>query len=295
MRAAPSVKLGRWTGEDVALDEVERELAKLRSASAGQEAPLLRTSVMTHLAWAPEEWASAARAVLAGLGERHPSRTILLVPHPRARRDAIDATVSLEAFPLEEKQICTEVIELRLQGSLAKAPATIVSPLLVFDLPVFLRWRGLPPFGEPELEQLVGVTDRLVVDSCEWPDPAVGYAELPAYFERAAVSDLAWARTLGWRRELAELWPGIKKLERLRVTGPAPEALLLAGWLRSRLKRDVALQRVKAGTLEAIGVDGLAVRTPPGDPKTPSDLLSDELDRFARDRAYEDAVRAAAA
>ena len=53
-----------------------------------------------------------------------------------------------------------------------KAPASIVTPLLVTDLPVFLRWRGELPFGAPELEQMVGVCDRLVVDSREWKDPA---------------------------------------------------------------------------------------------------------------------------
>jgi glucose-6-phosphate dehydrogenase assembly protein OpcA len=293
MAVAPGT-LEHWVGEDVSLAEVERQLGEIRAASADQGYPLLRTSVMTHLAWVPEPWLPAARAVLAGMGERHPSRTIVLVPHPRARRNAIDASISLECFPLEAAQICTEVIELRLQGRRAEAPATIVTPLLIFDLPVFLRWRGPLPFGSPPLEQLVGVTDRLVLDSGEWPDPAAAYPELPAYFGRAAVSDIAWARTLGWRRQLAQLWPGIRRSERLRVLGPAPEALLLAGWLRARLRRDVRLEHVPSSKLEAVHVDGEPVQAPPGEPKTASDLLSDELDSYARDRIYEEAVTRAA-
>src|SRR5205814_2400580 len=68
-----------WTGEDVSITEVERELARLRfeSSSEGSQ-PTLRTSVMTHIAWVPPQWQHAAEETLAGMAERHPSRTLLL-------------------------------------------------------------------------------------------------------------------------------------------------------------------------------------------------------------------------
>ena len=76
--------------------------------------------------------------------------------------------------------------------------------------------------------------------------------------------------------------------------GTAAQAQLLAGWLRSRLGRaDIALEHVEAERLEGIDLDGEPVPFPPGDPPLPSDVLSDELDRFTRDRVYEAAVRAA--
>jgi hypothetical protein len=43
-----------------------------------------------------------------------------------------------------------------------------------------------------------------------------------------------------------------------------------------------------------VDVDGEPAPFPPGDPPDPSDLLSDELDTFGRDRVYEEAARAAA-
>ena len=43
------------------------------------------------------------------------------------------------------------MISLRLCGARAAAPASVVMPLLVSDLPVFLRWRGPLPFGAAEL------------------------------------------------------------------------------------------------------------------------------------------------
>ncbi len=71
---------------------------------------------------------------------------------------------------------------------------------------MFLRWRGEPPFGETQWEQLVGVADRVIVDSSEWDE--LRYAELAEAFERTAVSDIAWARTDDWRIALAGRWPG---------------------------------------------------------------------------------------
>ena len=78
-----------------------------------------------------------------------------------------------------EQVRCSEVVTIRLKGSAASAPASVVQPLLVSDLPAFLRWRGPLPLAAPELEQLVDVVERLIVDSREWeiPSPAIGAAD----------------------------------------------------------------------------------------------------------------------
>ena len=61
------------------VSQIERKLSSLRLNE--DQGGRLRTSVMTHIAWVPEEWVEAAEDVLAGLAERHPSRTIVLFPH----------------------------------------------------------------------------------------------------------------------------------------------------------------------------------------------------------------------
>ena len=272
--------------------EIEREVAALRIAP-GSDVPYQRTSVMTHTAWVPPEWVEAADDVLAGLAERHPSRTIVLVPEPE-REDGLEAQVDVEIFPSGEgRQICAETIRIRLCGPRAAAPASVVQPLLLPDLPVFLRWRGVPSFGSDSFESLVGVVDRLIVDSTEWPELPGSYAQLSGVFERVVVSDIAWARTSRWRRQLASLWPEIGDVERIRVTGTAAQAALLAGWLRSRLGRSVKLEHRAADHLETVEIDGEPAPFPPGDPPPPSDLLSEQLDRFERARVYEEAVRSA--
>lgn len=271
--------------------EIERDLAELRdSSSEPGHPPTLRTSVMTHLAWVPEEWAEAAELTLAGLAERHPSRTILLFPH--AGEDAFEADASLQCFPYGDRAVCAEVIRIHLGGERAQHPASVVAPMLVADLPVFCRWRGQPAFDEV-FDELVGVVDRLIVDSTEWdPDLGPPYAELAARFERVAVSDIAWERTERWRRMLANAWPF--EARSIRVQGTHAQAALLGGWLSSRLGHDVEVEHEQADVLNAVAVDGAPIDAPPGEPPPPSDLLSDQLDQFGRDRIYEDAVRAAA-
>ncbi len=274
------------------IGEIEHELASLRIGAEDGE-PYQRTSVMTHIAWVPDRWVEAAEDVLKGLAERHPSRTIVLIPAP-AEEDGFDASVEVERFSLgESRQVCAETIRLRLCGRRAAAPASVVQPLLLPDLPVFLRWRDLPPFGERCFDELVDVVDRLIVDSTEWRGLPKPYAPLAEIFDRAAVSDIAWARTSRWRPQLASLWPGIADVRRIKVTGTEAQAHLLAGWLRSRLNRELELEHEPSDRLVGVEVDGEPAPFPPGDPPDPADLLSDELDRFSRDRIYEDAARAA--
>lgn len=278
-----------WSGDDTTVAEIEQQLAMLRDASSADSAqPNLRTSVMTHIAWVPPAWKDQAEETLAGMAERHPSRTLLLVPAPDAE-DGLDARLAIRCFPVADRAICGEVIELTLRGDRAEAPASIVLPLLVSDLPVFCRWRGEPPFGAGPFEQLVDIVDRLIVDSSEWEE--LQYAEVAALFGRVAVSDIAWARTDDWRRELAGYWPGIREQE-IRVRGPQAEAALLRGWLNARLDR--AVRAVEPAAVLGVRLGGEELPPPKADATTPSDLLSEQLDHFSRDPIYEAAVLAAA-
>jgi hypothetical protein len=292
---APALIEDTWSGEDVSIGEIERELARLRDAASEEGSqPTLRTSVMTHIAWVPEQWLGAAETTLMGMAERHPSRTLILVPRPDLQ-DGLDAELSIRCFPVGDRAVCGEVIELVLRGGRALAPASIVLPLLISDLPVFCRWRGQPPFGATEFEQMIDVADRLIVDSTEWDNLPAAYGPLSDRFARTVVSDIAWARTERWRSLLASLWPSIAGVQTLCVRGTRAQGHLLAGWLSSRLGHRVTPEIDEHERLEGIDVDGEAAPFPPGDPPNPSDVLSEELDRFTRDAVYEAAARAAAA
>jgi glucose-6-phosphate dehydrogenase assembly protein OpcA len=274
--------------------EVERKLARERCRQEADGEPELRTSTMTHVVWAPPKWLPRAKRVLAGLAERHPARTIFLVP-VAGRRSGVEADAVVQDFAIGDgREVLSEVIEIRLSGEAAHHPASVVLPLLISDLPAFCRWRGRPDWEDQALAEIVDVCDRFVVDSSEWPGLPGAYEPLAGLFDRIAVSDLAWRRGLPWRSALADRWPGIRRIERLTVEGPRADALLLAGWLRSRLRKQVLLTRRDAPALARVEVDGDPVTPPALPPLSGSDLLSAELDTLARDPVYEAAVRATA-
>jgi hypothetical protein len=90
---------------------------------------------------------------------------------------------------------------------------------------------------------------------------------------------------------VAALWPEVAGASRVRVAGAEAEALLLSAWLGARLGRKVELDHEPAGEIELVEVDGRSAVPEKPMAKTPSDLLSDQLEVFGRDRVYEEAVR----
>ena len=272
---------------DVSVAEIEWRLDELRE----HETTSQRTSVLTHTAWVPLEWARAAGRVLEGMGARVPSRTILLHPDPDASETRLDALAEHECFPTGGHETCAETARIWLRGETAKAPASVVAPLQIADLPAFLRWRGRLPFGSPVLEQLVECHDRLIVDSSEWGDRlAPAYRRLPELVRpHRRLRPRLGARASvpgGARRPLALRGEGAP-----RRAARAPTPRCSSAWLRSRLKKDVKLRREDARELRSVEVDGVPVRVRRRHMRSASDLLSDELEVFARDPIYEAAVR----
>src|ERR671936_1513647 len=121
------------------------------------------------------------------------------------------------------------------------------------------------------------VADRVIVDSSEWDE--LRYAELQRAFTVTAVSDIVWARTSEWRVELAGFWPAIREQE-IRIRGPRAEATLLRAWLNARLDR--AIRPIEPAGELAVRLGGEELRSPRAPTRSPSDLLSAELDRFGR-------------
>ena len=228
---------------------IEAELATLSEAAAPPgETTTLRTRVMTHVAWVPAAWEQAARGVLAGARRAASVADDPAAAGPRGgrERDRSRCRSPLLCRRWPEPVRCSEVVTIRLKGSAASAPASVVQPLLVSDLPAFLRWRGPLPLAAPELEQLVDVVERLIVDSREWEDPESGYRELPTLFSRVAVSDIAWARIEPWRLALSHMWRGRRgeSPPRHRPRGRRASALALAR--RAPPAQDRARERHRA-------------------------------------------------
>ncbi len=247
---------------------------------------------MTHLAWVPEDWEAAAERTLAGLAERHPSRTILLFPRPEDD-DGLELDGSVQSFATGDRSVCAEVIRVRLGGERARHPASVVRSAA--------RRR---PAGVPSLARRARVR-RGVRRADRQRRPAD--RRLDGVAERRAAARLCAAREavrpdgdlrhrVGADRALASRagrCVSVRRRARSRCGRRGRRRCCSTGWLRSRLGHDVALEHEPADTLVSVYVDGRQIDAPPGEAPPASDLLSDQLDRFARDPIYEGAVRAA--
>ena len=109
------------------------------------------------------------------MGQRVPSRTILLHPDPGAKADRLDARVEHERFPEAERSVCAEIVHVWLRGRTARGAgerrpaAADPGPA---RLPALARASAVRRTAQ--YDQLVGVSDRLIVDSSEWHGLAGG-------------------------------------------------------------------------------------------------------------------------
>ena len=275
------------------VSDIERQLGRLRAREADDGMPELRTSTMTHIVWCPPE--------LAPEGARDPRRPARAPSRPDDLPDPVPGQRG-------EDRHARGAEGLPAPGSLAggalggdRAPAAEAPPPSTRarsccrcsspTCPCSAAGAASPAGGacpSPRSSASPTVSSSTRRSGATSRRPTRCSQEL---FDSVAVSDIAFSRTLPWRRRLAELWPEIGGIEKLRVEGPRADAELVAGWLRSRLKRDVTLTRRDAPAVRAMWVDGEPVESP-GELLNGSELLSAELDQFGRNAVYEAAVRA---
>ena len=98
------------------------------------------------------------------------------------------------------REVCSDVIELRLRRQ-AHAGARLDRRCrcLITDLPMFCRWRGLPPWGRrSSSSSSTSATGSSSTRRSGAASPRV--RQLAKHFDRIAVSDIAWgrARRLAW-------------------------------------------------------------------------------------------------
>lgn len=239
-----------WHGENVDASVVERALDRLiqemNLSGEGKSYPPARASVLSLIVRAPDG-ADEARAIdaLGELSGLHPSRTLVVALDPAAE-PGLDASVSAHCRlkPGTQARVCFEEVRLTARGGMVGQMGSVVAPLLVPDLPVFLWWLADRP--EPE-EELLSLCDRLLVDSSPL-DPAglMGLERLVGSLEgRAAVGDLAWPALAPWRELLAQLFdpPEARQYQRRLTTvrlyyvdgGATAQPFLLLGWLAASL------------------------------------------------------------
>ena len=238
MRAVP--ERSRWRGEDVRIEELVDELARLHRVfqDHGHGHALARTLNLI-VAPASSAAASAAEDALAGLGAHSPSRTLALRRHGADRLDAELVIESKLPEAAGRVGVSHDRVTLTADDSRLEHAASLLAPLLLSDLPTVL-WLPEPdaPIRDP------GLLDRaqqVLVDSTA--GDGSGLRRLGEITRSARVHDLAWGRLEYWRAATAAafdpperraLLPRVGRLD-VRYEGDAlSAALLLAGWVAAR-------------------------------------------------------------
>ena len=295
----------------IEVSEVERALAALR---AGEGHPSVRATTLNLVVRCGNaEHLKIAHRVLDRIGSSRPLRAMIVMPATGTPR----ACVSSDSGGDDRRGVFNELVELR--GNRVALPSSVTS-LLVADLPVFLWWQGeLPPEGDAVLAEMIEMTTRMIVDSDQAGIDAVARVDAMA----TGLVDLAWVRTGPWREAIAALFDGrsqrrlLERLVAVEVKGPRNQSALLAGWLRSRLSREVELQTRRAVRVNRVRLicgdesfliersgrnehgtasgPGLAPRTVALPSSAVALLLAGELDRLGAERPFEDALAEALA
>jgi glucose-6-phosphate dehydrogenase assembly protein OpcA len=245
---APAVSAMRVTGtpERADVSGVERELRRLwssldsaaaSSAAASAGAQITRICTLTFLAVVRNGDRRQAAALAERLGERYPSRSIVVDLNPaedaRARQNGrlgVEIALYCHARGSTGRQaVCCEQIAVTASGrAIARVPA-LITPLLVPDLPVYVWCPDDPPAGGPAiagdtvrsrggsgggatlgpapdpaaelLRRLAEAADALIVDSAVMHRPVAGLAAAAAFARPlpGGLRDLTWGRLTPWR------------------------------------------------------------------------------------------------
>ena len=310
--------------------ELETIWKTLAPPTLDEAAPIMQASVVNFVALVEgDSAADSITELITQLVDRTPCRFLVLNSQPEADPPALDASVSVVCH----RQVCCELIRLNAAGILADTLPATAQAFYTPDLPIMLWWSA--PLNRPDLFPFAASVDRLVLDSLRYGhDDLVRVVELVSESRRmrTAVSDLNWARLTPYRQLFAQFFDSpnclnyLRAIETVSIEATESAALLMSGWLLSRLNRpphpitreqihlnivaddgpafrsitmksgaaEFALRRTNNETVEASEtIDGETVSRVARVPVASLEkLLEDEIIRSGRDRAYDAAVTA---
>jgi glucose-6-phosphate dehydrogenase assembly protein OpcA len=257
-----------WAGKQVPTESVADELSHLWRMSSDNVRTSqninVRTSVLNLIICVPDvESAQRASTLIRELSSTHIARVTILILDSNAPA-RVASWITTRSFPVisDVMRHTFEQITLMANGSAVRSIQHIVQPLIKPDLPVYLWWLSDPPSDLSLFDSLSKLSNRIIVDSSSFSTPEKSIRTLSTLvqaFPNSGLSDLNWGRITPWRElvaqffDVAEYRPylsGINAIEIEHAAGPFAEltrteqgdispnstcALLLAGWLKTRL------------------------------------------------------------
>lgn len=259
------------------VEVVERQLAELWQETSGEsddDMAVLRARVANLLVFVTREsMLEEVNSLILDVTVAHPCRALLMLGETVAADQDIEMFVRSLCQTDKRtgaKRLCGEVVILKARGKFSIELPSASLPLLVSDLTTFLWWRNELRVSDKVFRALLQGSDRLVIDSDEFAKPLQDLLEIHRLFsedEPVGVSDLNWARLTLWRGLLADFYdvpayrPLLDEVDHVRIdyVSPAvkpatvaPQALLLAGWLASRLGWTLSNQPATSANAETL-------------------------------------------
>jgi len=171
----------------------------------------------------------------------HPCRVIVLVERDPTGLPTLDAEIRVGG-----DAGASEVVVLRLRGSLIDQQASLITPLLLPDVPIVTWWPDRIP-TRPATHPLGALADHRVTDTKKAPGPIGPKLRQLQNGYTPGDSDMSWTRITWWRAHLAAVLdrppyePITHAVIYCRYDHPSGD--LLAAWLGWKLQCPVRLMR----------------------------------------------------
>jgi glucose-6-phosphate dehydrogenase assembly protein OpcA len=245
-----------WSAEHTTPDAIEAALRGLVNQRHSENGGLVPARALNMVTFVESRYGGEIANRLESVGRYHASRLVVLSYDPQRTSLDARAVVSSDGDPSDgEFGLLRETVTVEIGERHLDDLVTIVDPLVVTDLATLL-WS---PHGHPEaVDELLELAQAVLVDSLDDPSwrEAIGRAcELRG---RAYVVDLAWLRSTPWRERVAAAFDSrsmraeLHDIDNVSVRhhpDSTVAAMLLVGWLASRLGWEVSPLRALGGTL----------------------------------------------
>lgn len=182
------------------------------------------------------------------IASQNPCRVITLCP-TLGQDEGVTTQVSAYC-PVQKRNasnlICCEYITLRGTKAALERVGSIVSSLMIGDLPKFVWWKATPNPEQLLFNQLAETSNCLIVDSSYFSGVESELNKIQEITESGKyIADLNWHRLFPWQELTAEAFDpperreSLKEIDHVSVDhepGNAAQALMFLGWLASRLE-----------------------------------------------------------
>lgn len=182
---------------------------------------MVRTSTFNLIVFSADRAAAEdAEKVLPSLVDLHPCRAVHIIADPQPSVPLSACSLLHTKVEGGVRVIACEQVTLQAGTHALQSLQGVVAPLLSPELPVYLWWRGNPPFEGHLFEQLVQAADRVIYDSAwflEAEEDLPWAVDLIAKYTpfEVAFTDVNFARLTPWRNLVAQFFDGAHQVRAL--------------------------------------------------------------------------------